>query len=614
MKSQYIQRNPRLTLLITFIVIVLLVLPVAVLAAAGDTTRVSVDSSGTQANGNSNMSSISTGGRYVTFDSDASNLVTGDTNGRLDVFVHDRINGATTRVSVDSSGTQGNGHSFSPSISSDGRYVAFQSDATNLVAGDTNEVDDVFVHDRNTGATTRVSVDSSGTQGNGGSYNPYISSDGRYVVFLSNARNLVAGDTNFVYDIFVHDRTTGATTRVSVDSSGVQGNDNAFQPSISSDGRYVLFYSKASNLVTGDTNGVFDVFVHDRTTGVTRRISVDSSGVQGNDHSSVPYISSDGRYVAFASNATNLVAGDTNGVNDVFVHDLTTGATTRVSVDSSGVQGNGGSFTPSISSDGRYVVFLSAATNLVAGDTNGVSDVFVYDMITGATKRVSVDSSGVQGNGDPSYPYISSDGGYVAFVSYASNLVTGDTNGTEDVFVHERDLTSPAVPVMPATGFAPNRVTLLPPQAVSYTALGDLWLEIPKLGVRMNILGVPQANGAWDVSWLGSNAGWLNGSAFPTWAGNSVLTGHVWNADNTAGPFRYLNTLWWGDQVIIHAGGAQYVYEVRSVQQVSPSNTAAMMKHETLPWVTLVTCRGYDAASNTYQYRVLVRAVLVEVK
>ena len=179
---------------------------------------------------------------------------------------------------------------------------------------------------------------------------------------------------------------------------------------------------------------------------------------------------------------------------------------------------------------------------------------------------------------------------------------------------HISAATAAAAASVPSTGFAPNRVTVLSPQITSFADLGDLWLEIPKLGVQMPIVGVPQTNGEWDVSWLGQDAGWLNGSAFPTWAGNSVLTGHVWNADNTAGPFAYLNTLWYGDKVIVHAWGGQYVYEVRSVLQVSPGNTDAMMKHQDQPWLTLVTCRGFDAASDTYKYRVLVRAVLVETK
>ena len=184
-------------------------------------------------------------------------------------------------------------------------------------------------------------------------------------------------------------------------------------------------------------------------------------------------------------------------------------------------------------------------------------------------------------------------------------------NGVDSIFNFSVQ-TAPLA--LPATGFAMDRVTALPVQTVSYTSLGDLWLEIPKLGVQISIVGIPQTNGAWDVSWLGQDAGWLNGSAFPTWAGNSVLTGHVWNADNTPGPFRSINTLWWGDKLIVHALDTQYIYEVRSVKQVGPGSTAAMLKHEDLPWITLVTCRGYDEVLNSYKYRVLVRAVLVEVK
>jgi LPXTG-site transpeptidase (sortase) family protein len=169
--------------------------------------------------------------------------------------------------------------------------------------------------------------------------------------------------------------------------------------------------------------------------------------------------------------------------------------------------------------------------------------------------------------------------------------------------------------VLPGTGFAANRVTTLAQQSTAYANLGDLWLEIPRLGVQEPIVGVPQqANGDWDVSWLGNNSGWLNGTAFPTHAGNAVLTGHVYNADGNPGPFVHLNGLWWGDQVIVHAWGAKYVYEVRSVTQVTPGTTSSVIKHETLPWVTLITCRGYDEASNSYKYRVVVRAVLVDVK
>jgi LPXTG-site transpeptidase (sortase) family protein len=175
---------------------------------------------------------------------------------------------------------------------------------------------------------------------------------------------------------------------------------------------------------------------------------------------------------------------------------------------------------------------------------------------------------------------------------------------------------TPLPAVLPASGFAPQRVSVLAAQPAkkAYADLGDLWLEIPRLGVQMPIVGVPQTDGEWDVSWLGNDAGWLNGTAFPTWAGNSVLAGHVYDANGNPGPFVHLNWLWWGDQVIVHAWGAQYIYEVREVLQVAPGATSAVIKHEQLPWVTLVTCRGYDEATNSYKYRVAVGAVLVEVK
>jgi LPXTG-site transpeptidase (sortase) family protein len=167
---------------------------------------------------------------------------------------------------------------------------------------------------------------------------------------------------------------------------------------------------------------------------------------------------------------------------------------------------------------------------------------------------------------------------------------------------------------LPGTGFAPNRVTSLAPQTISYTDLGSLWLEIPRLGVKMPIVGVPKTKNEWNVSWLGKNAGWLEGSAYPSWKGNSVITGHVWNADNSAGPFVYLNTLWWGDKIIVHLAGQQYIYEVRSVKQVAPTDVSAMLKHEELPWLTLISCKSYDEATDSYRYRIVVRAVLVEVK
>jgi len=348
--------------------------------------------------------------------------------------------GTTERVSVDSTGNEGNGDSVSPTISGDGRYVAFSSWASNLVPSDTNYSDDVFVHDRQTGATERVSVDSAGGQSNGDSGWPVISGDGRYVAFGSGASNLISGDTSGLWDVFVHDRQTGATERVSVDSAGNQASGTypgSLGPAISSDGRYVAFESRATNLVPDDTNGTQDVFVHDRQTGITERVSVDNTGNQGDGWSQRSAISADGRYVAFMSMASNLVPDDTNGGDDIFVHDRQTGITERVSVDSSGNQGNDGSFSPAVSGDGRYVAFESRASNLVPCDANGDGDVFVHDRQAGGTERLSVDSAGSQGDYQSLWPAISADGRYVAFMSGASNLVPGDANCWSDVFVRE---------------------------------------------------------------------------------------------------------------------------------------------------------------------------------
>jgi len=404
-------------------------------------TRVSVNSAGNQGNNTSGDPSISGDGRFVAFASRAANLVPGGTNNSQDIFVRDLVTNTTTRVSVDSAGNPGNGESYYPSISGDGRFVVFASDAANLVPGDTNGSRDIFVRDLSTNTTTRVSVDSAGNQGNGIS-NPFlskpsISADGRFVAFVSTASNIVPGDTNNSDDIFVRDLLTNTTTRVSVNSAGNQGIDNSFSTSISANGRFVAFSSSAFNLVPEDTNNTTDVFVRDLFTNTTTRVSVSSAGNQGNIFtSSFPSISADGRFVAFVSDATNLAPGDTNNSNDIFVRDLSTNTTTRVSVDSAGNQANNNSFAiPSISGDGRFVAFNSAATNLVPGDTNGRRDIFVRDLSTNTTTRVSVDSAGNQGNDISFSTSISANGRFVAFDSNATNLVPGDSNNTGDVFV-----------------------------------------------------------------------------------------------------------------------------------------------------------------------------------
>lgn len=401
------------------------------------TERVSVASDGTQGNSDSYTPAISADGRYVAFSSEADNLVEGDTNGEADIFVHDRKTGETTRVSVSSDRMQGNDRSGpGASISADGRYVAFSSDATNLVEGDTNIVQDIFVHDQVTGETTRVSVASDGMQANDSSGYSFcmcfypvlsISAGGRYVTFNSAATNLVGGVTNEGSGIFVHDRMTGETTRVPVGSDGTQGTEMSWSSSISADGRYVALESWFP----------FDVFLNDRVTGETTRVSISSDGMQANSRSNGSSISTDGRYMVFRSLASNLVEGDTNGVFDIFVYDRMMGDYQRVSVTSDGLQANSDSDNAVISPDGRYVTFTSGASNLVEGDTNGIADIFMHDRETGDMIRVSVASDGTQGNNGSYWSSISAYGRYVAFYSRANNMVEGDTNGVEDIFVRD---------------------------------------------------------------------------------------------------------------------------------------------------------------------------------
>ena len=263
-----------------------------------------------------------------------------------------------------------------PSISADGRFVAFESDASDLVRHDTLGFQDVFVHDRETGKTTRVSISSGGSQANGDSDDPSISASGRFVAFESDATNLVAGDTLGFRDVFVHDRKTGKTSRVSVRSGGTEGDGPSGHPAISATGRLVAFESDASNLVAGDTLGFRDVFVRDRRSGITRRVSLRSDGAEGEGESRGAAISREGRYVAFVSDAPNLVPQDTKGFADVFVHDRSTGQTTRESVRSNGAEADGDSSGTAISDDGRFVAFGSFATNLVTSDTNTERDAF----------------------------------------------------------------------------------------------------------------------------------------------------------------------------------------------------------------------------------------------
>jgi Tol biopolymer transport system component len=402
------------------------------LAAAGDIERVSVAASGAEAAGGASINpSISADGDVVAFAAFATNLVAGDTNLRSDIFVFDRDSGAIRRVNVDAAGAEANGGSFVPSLSGDGTFVAFDSSASNLVAGDSNAATDIFIASRFGGAPVWASA-----HANGASSDPSISADGRAVAFASDATNyVVGGDGNAAKDVFQFHRSSSAIERISADSLGGASNGGSFVPSLSADGRYAAFASDASNLVPGDTNGSTDVFLRDGQGNAVKRVSVDAAGAEADGSSFNPAVSADGRYVAFDSGASNLVAGDTNGESDVFVADRGSGAITRVSVDARGGEANGDSLNASISADGRYVAFDSGASNLVPGDTNDRTDVFVFDRDSGAIRRVSVDAAGAEANEASTFPSISADGRYVAFQSGASNLVAGDTNATTDVFV-----------------------------------------------------------------------------------------------------------------------------------------------------------------------------------
>lgn len=405
------------------------------------TARVNVSTSGRQANAPTRGAVLSSNGRFVAFVSWATTLVPRDRNRTSDIFVRDLRTSRTTRLSISSAGAECNGESLKPSISADGRTVAFPSVATNLVAAHRNRLQDIFVRDRDSGTTRCVTPGANGT-----SLAALVSENGRVVVFSSEASNLVPGDRNGALDVFVAELAGRARVeRVSVGAYG-EASGRSEASSVSARGRVVAFRSYATDLVRGDSNGIPDVFVRDRRRGVTERVNVSSRGEEANDATFRGMLSADGRFVGFRSRATNLVPGDTNDALDVFVHDRVTGRTTRISVSSSAAQARATGFDeharhdlfmsrPFLSADGRFAAFTSRASNLVRGDRNGDPDVFVHDLETGRTIRVSVRADGREANGGSFVSGISADGRIVAFQSFATNLAPGDTNGHRDVFV-----------------------------------------------------------------------------------------------------------------------------------------------------------------------------------
>jgi Tol biopolymer transport system component len=396
--------------------------------------RVSLDTLDQQMMANSHDCAISADGRFVAFSACPVDPAR-SWAACYQIWVRDRQHGTTVCVSTNYQGQPGNADSFRVSLSADGRFVAFSSRASDLVLGDTNEDWDVFVRDRQTGTTERVSVGHESQQGDGGCFDGVISADGRFVAFVSYASNLVPGDGNSTSDVFVRNRETGALELVSVSDTGEQDNIGAMTCAINADGRYVAFRSNGSTLVPGDSNQAEDVFVRDRALGSTERVNVGSLGEEANGpcYDDIA-ISADGRFVVFKSVATNLVPNDSNDAADIFLRDRAGGITELISVNSAGEQAPNDCSGAAVSADGRFVVFAWApGVTVEPTDWN----IFVRDRQSKLTLRVSVDPSGEPANRPSSYFAITPDGRYIAFVSEASNLVPDDTNGCMDVFLRD---------------------------------------------------------------------------------------------------------------------------------------------------------------------------------
>lgn len=398
-------------------------------------TRVSTAGDGTQGKGASYGPAFSSDGAQVGFSSQASNLVPGDTNGVGDIFIKDLATRVVTLVSTDAKGVQGNRGSEGAVFSHNGMKLAFISGATNLSPSG-GSYDNIFVKDPVSGEVTRVSAPADGTAANRWSESPAFSPDGARVAFRSNASNLVPGDTAGLGDIFVKDLGSGAIMRVSTAADGTQGlGGSSIDPVFSPDGTRVAFASFASNLVPGDTNRAPDIFLKDLATGAVTRISTSADGAQANGGSYRPVFSPDGSQLAFASDASNLAPGDSNRFRDIFVKNLVTGETILVSTSADQSQGNGASYDPEFSPDGTKVAFVSSASNLVIRDTNGLNDIFIKNIVNAAIANVSRGPNGAQANGASYDPTFSPDGAKLAFGSDATNLVPKDTNGAADIFV-----------------------------------------------------------------------------------------------------------------------------------------------------------------------------------
>ena len=506
MQHAWVSSVPRTMTRILLLLVALPLFP----SLPAQTERANVSTAGVEADARVLGLALSFDGRRVAFASAAGNLVPGDTNQEHDVFVRDLNSRTTTRVSLSATGGELAYGSLFPAISGDGQMVAFLTVAEGVVHTPGNGFPQVYVRDLRNGQAARASVDDLGVPAHGFYGALCLSHDGRFVAFQSSASDLVAGDTNQADDVFVHDLVLHTTRRVSIATGGAQGIGASTKACIAADGRKVAFASTAINLVPGDTNFSEDVFVHDRTTATTIRASVDAAGRQSRSASGWPAISGDGRQVAFAAAGDDLVPGDRNGVSDILVKDLGTGAVELVSVATDTHAAEQPSITPSLSVDGRFVAFMSQAYTLVPGDMNLASDVFLRDRWARSTIRVSLASSGSEGNRDSYLPVLSGNTSTVVFVSHATNLVTNDNNRVEDAFVrdvHAAYQTTYGTGCKGATGY---------PQV--YT-LGN-----PVLGTPVWPVGLSQAAGNTPV--LLAIAGTADALGFGT--GCALLVGPPW--------------------------------------------------------------------------------------
>lgn len=397
--------------------------------------RVSLGRIGVEGDSDSYRPSISADGQLVVFQSTAENLVEDDANGLQDVFLFDRVSTQISRITVGYDGSEPDGPSSEAHISSDGRFVAFVSEASNLVPNDNNGYADVFLYEIESRQIRLVSAGTNGRQGNDRSLQPSISRDGRFVAFVSLADNMHEADRNGVSDVYVYDGDQERLELISVDNQGAQANHHSKHATISDDGRYVAYQSMATNLVDDDSDKLWDIYVHDRHEGVTELISRNLNGGAGSMDSQRPSISADGRYIAFESWADDLVAGDQNYFSDVFVMDRHTGEMELVSVSNDSQQANDVNGGAMISANGRFVAFSSMAGNLVPNDNNQVFDVYLRDRHTNRTQLISISVDGQAGGGVSISPALTATGSFIVFDSGAEDLVLNDTNQRIDVFV-----------------------------------------------------------------------------------------------------------------------------------------------------------------------------------